>query len=60
MDYTITRMMTNGRLTYHGLIANLDIGNDLLYSLLDGTSVSEHIEKIRDTWQAYIAESNSR
>lgn len=53
-------MMTNGRLTYHGLIANLDIGNDLLYSLLDGTSVSEHIEKIRDTWQAYIAESNSR
>lgn len=60
VDYTITRMMTNGRLTYHGLIANLDIGNDLLYSLLDGTSVSEHIEKIRDTWQAYIAESNSR
>ncbi len=53
-------MMENGRLTYHGLIANLDLGNNLTYSLLDGTSVSEHIEKIRDTWQAYIAESNSK
>ena len=60
VDYTIARMMVNGRLTYHGLIANLDLGNDLVYSMLDGTSVSEHIEKIRDTWQAYIAESNSK
>lgn len=60
VDYTITRMMTNGRLTYHGLIANLDLGNDLTYGLLDGTSVSEHIEKIRDTWQAYIAETNGK
>ncbi len=60
VDYTISRMMVNGRLTYHGLIANMDLGNDLTYSLLDGTSVSEHIEKIRDTWQSYIAETNGK
>lgn len=60
VDYTIARMMVNGRLTYHGLVANMDLGNDLVYSLLDGTSVSEHIEKIRDTWQSYIAESNAK
>ncbi|MDE6673638.1 MAG: hypothetical protein K2K19_02330, partial [Acetatifactor sp.] len=59
VDLTIARMMKNGRVTYHGLIANLDLGNDLTYSLLDGTSVSEHIEKIRDTWQAYIDETNA-
>ncbi|MBD5529168.1 MAG: extracellular solute-binding protein [Lachnospiraceae bacterium] len=59
VDYTIARMMKNGRVTFHGLIANLDLGNDLTYSLLDGTSVSEHIEKIRDTWQAYIDETNA-
>ena len=51
-------MMTNGRLTYHGLISNLDLGNNLTYGLLDGKSVSEHIEAIRETWQAYIEESN--
>lgn len=60
VDYTISRMMTNGRLTYHGLIANLDLGNDLTYNLLDGNSVSQHIEQIRETWQAYIAESNTK
>lgn len=58
VDYTIARMMTNGRLTYHGLISNLNLGNDLTYSLLDGKSVSEHIEAIRETWQSYIAETN--
>lgn len=58
VDYTIARMMTNGRLTYHGLISNLDLGNNLTYGLLDGKSVSEHIEAIRETWQTYIAESN--
>lgn len=60
VDYTIARMMTNGRLTYHGLIANLDLGNNLTYSLLDGNSVSQHIEQIRETWQTYIAESNTK
>lgn len=59
VEYTIARMMVNGRLTYHGLIANLDLGNDLTYSLLNGQSVSENIESIRETWQTYIAESNT-
>lgn len=58
VDYTITRMMTNGRVTYHGLIPNLDLGNDLVYGL-PGSVVSEKVEGIRDTWQAYIAEANS-
>ncbi len=57
VDYTITRMMTNGRVTYHGLIPSLDLGNDLTYTLLDST-VSEKVESIRDTWQSYIAEAN--
>lgn len=57
VDYTIARMMTNGRVTYHGLIPNLDLGNDLVYTLLYST-VSEKVESIRDTWQAYIAEAN--
>ena len=57
VDYTITRMMTNGRVTYHGLIPNLDLGNDLVYGL-PGSVVSEKVEAIRDTWQAYIAEAN--
>lgn len=59
VDYTIARMMVNGRLTYHGLIANLDLGNNLVYKLLNGNSVSENIESIRETWQTYIAESNA-
>ncbi len=57
VDYTITRMMTNGRVTYHGLIGNMDIGAELL-DKLPGSVVSEQVEAIRDTWQAYIAEAN--
>lgn len=59
VDLTLNRMVSNGMVTYDGLIPNLRRGNDLTYNL-GGTSVSEAVEAIAETWKAYIAEANGQ
>lgn len=58
VDYTIKRMLTNGRVTYHSLIGGLDMGNDLLWKFQDDNTPAQQAEAIRNTWDAYIAKAN--
>lgn len=59
VDLTLNRMVSNGMVTYDGLIPNLQRGSDLTYKL-GGTAVSECIEAIAETWKSYIAEANAQ
>ena len=59
VDLTLNRMVSNGMVTYDGLIPNLKRGDDLTYKL-GGTPVSEVVESIAETWKAYIAEANGQ
>ena len=59
VDLTLTRMVSNGMVTYDGLIPNLQRGSDLTWNL-GGTPVSECVEAIAETWKSYIAEANGQ
>ena len=60
LEETIPMMMEeeHGTIAFHGLIPNLDLGPDLVWSIAPGAVVSERVEAIRDTWKAYIAAAN--
>ncbi len=64
VDYTLARMRENGMVTYHGLIGNLNLGSDILWSLgfADSEGVvatpAQKAEALRNTWQAYLDEAN--
>lgn len=59
VDLTLTRMVSNGMVTYDGLIPNLKLGEDLTWKL-GSTPVSECVEAIAETWKSYIAEANAQ
>ena len=59
VDLTLTRMVSNGMVTYDGLIPNLQLGSDLTWKL-GSTPVSEVVEAIAETWKSYIAEANGQ
>ena len=48
--------------TYHLLVPGLDLGPDLIWGLgTDGDSTpAAKAEAIRDTWQSYLDELNSK
>ena len=52
-------MVSNGMVTYDGLIPNLKLGEDLTWKL-GSTPVSECVEAIAETWKSYIAEANAQ
>ena len=58
VDYTIARMVKNGRVTYHSLIGNLSLGSDVLWGINAEKTPAQKAEEIRNTWDAYIALAN--
>ena len=58
VDLTLERMISNGMITYHGVVPNLKLGEDLVWGISAGSVVSEKIEAIANTWKGYIEEAN--
>jgi hypothetical protein len=64
VDLTLSRMVTNGMVTYHNMVTNIQIGPDLLWSLgyADGNgevaTPAQRAEALRATWNTYIDEAN--
>lgn len=60
LDETIPMMMEgeHGTIAFHGMIPNLNLGPDFVWSIGPGAVVSEQVEAIRNTWQAYVAAAN--
>lgn len=58
VDLTIKRLMENGRVTYHNMIPNLDLGSDFLWGLSKDNTPAQAAEAIRNTWAAYLEEAN--
>lgn len=59
VDETITMMAEKGTVAYHGLIPNLTTGEQLTWSIVPNAVVSELVEAIGATWQAYIDDANA-
>lgn len=61
VDETITMMAepVHGTVAYHGLIPNLQTGSQLTYSIGANAVISELVEAIGATWQAYIDDANA-
>lgn len=58
VDLTSSRMMKNGRVTYHTLISGLDLGPDLYWKLNADNTPAQQAEAIRNTWASYLEEAN--
>ena len=58
VDLTLTRMATNGMITYHNMIAGLDMGPDFLWGISKDSTPAQQAEAIRNTWAAYLEEAN--
>ncbi len=59
LNESVASMMNNGMITYHTMIAGLDMGPDLLWHFSPfGTDVSELLEGLRDKYKACIDEAN--
>lgn len=60
LEETIPMMMEgeHGTIAFHGMIPNLDLGPQLVWSIAPGSVVSEQVESIRNTWIAYVAAAN--
>jgi hypothetical protein len=57
---TITMMSEpeHGTVAYHDMIPNLNLGQDLVWSIGPNADVAALTEAIADTWKAYIDEAN--
>lgn len=58
VDLTLARMTTNGMITYHTLIPNLKINNDLHWGINKDNTPAQKTESIRNTWNQYIEDAN--
>ena len=64
VDLTLARMIDNGMITYHNMIPNLSLGQDLLWTLGfadesgEIATPAQKAEALRATWGAYLAEAN--
>ena len=58
VEETIPMMMEKGKITYHTLIPNLDMGAPFLYNFGSWTVVSEVLDGVRESYKAYIDEAN--
>lgn len=58
VDLTIDRLMNNGRITYHTMIPNLDLGPDIIWGISKDNTPAQAAEAIRNTWAAYLEEAN--
>lgn len=64
VDLTLARMVNNGMITYHNMITNLKLGEDLLWSLgyADGNgevaTPAQRAESLKATWNTYIDDAN--
>lgn len=66
VDLTLARMVKNGKVTYHNMISNLQLGEDLLWTMgfADENGVIEtpaqRAERLRATWNSYIDAANNK
>lgn len=58
VDLTLKRMTTNGRVTYDSMINGISTGNDVYWAVNENNSLAQQAEKIRNTWNYYIAIAN--
>jgi len=60
VDLTITRMMETGVASYHDMIPNLSLGEDLIWGISKDSTPAQQAEAIRNTWAAYLDAANSK
>lgn len=60
VDLSITRMMENGMVTYQNMVAGVSMGDDLFWAINEDNTPAQQAEAIRNTWQAYLDEANSK
>lgn len=59
VDYTISRMLKNGKVTYNDMITGISMGEDLLWGLgWSEETPAQAGERLRNSWDQYIAEAN--
>lgn len=59
VDYTIARMLKNGKVTYNDMITGISMGEDLLWGLgWSEETPAQAGERLRNSWNQYIAEAN--
>ncbi|WP_026505597.1 ABC transporter substrate-binding protein [Butyrivibrio sp. NC3005] len=58
VDETIAMMTEKGKIAYHSMIPNLNLGSDFVWNIGPDAVVSEQVEKIRDTWKSYVDDAN--
>ena len=57
---TCVMQTQQGMISYAGVVPNVNLGPDIVWSIAPGAVVSEKVEAIRDTWKAYIDEANAK
>lgn len=66
VDLTLERMVNNGMISYHEMVRNIALGEDLLWSLgyADETgevaTPAQKAESLRYAWQSHIDEANGK
>lgn len=58
VDLTIARMMENGMITYHSMIPELSLGEDVIWGISKDSTPAQQAEAIRNTWAAYLDAAN--
>ncbi len=60
VDYTIARLLENGRVTYHTMISGIDLGSDMdWWDFSTDNTPAQVAEAIRNTWASYLEEANA-
>lgn len=64
VELSMRRMVSNGKITYHNMIENINLGSDILWSLgyadENGkiATPAQRAEALRRSWQAHLDEAN--
>ena len=58
VDETLEILRTHGMIDYSGVVPNVSVGSDFVWSVAPGADLTSIIEGIRDTWKTYIDDAN--
>ena len=58
VDETLEILRTHGMIDYSGVVPNVSVGSDFVWSVAPGADLTSVIEGIRDTWKTYIDDAN--
>lgn len=64
VELTMARLVKNGKITYHDMVTNINLGADILWTLgypdSNGNvaTPAQRAEALRNTWNSYLEEAN--